>query len=94
MDQVSLQGIEPSVGTRMFNLFGLLSILFNLNQEKKQICSPLSNKKRIPKECIVVRDLLRSSLESLIDIEGDVGRICPLWLKYHEVTLKCLRLLQ
>jgi hypothetical protein len=49
MDQVSLQGIEPSVGTRMFNLFGLLSILFNLNQEKKQICSPLSNKKRIPK---------------------------------------------
>ena len=48
MSEQSLDSIEPSVGTRMFNFFGLLTLLHKLNG-KIQICSPLSSSNRLSK---------------------------------------------
>ena len=46
MSKSRLEHINPSIGTRMFNLFGVLSTLHKLNMGGPQICSPLSY--RIP----------------------------------------------
>ena len=44
-----LDHINPSVGTKMFDFFGILTLLNKLNKNKnKIICSPLSNISKIP----------------------------------------------
>ena len=49
MEDLSIPGIEVSIGTRMFNFFGLLALLHKLNKAGKEkiICSPLSNQSQI-----------------------------------------------
>ena len=39
----TLDNINPSLGTTMFNFYGILSTLNKLNKDKKIICSPLSH---------------------------------------------------